>query len=150
MGGHYTGAWWLRRAGREGLGSLYEEKDLSHSKRVFNLFRREQVWTLSLSRVTGFLRARGQLWAEMASRVSQAWVGGSFVPRLSQERSCLCRQLEEAAVRGGPSTENVPPPPPAPVLCSSNGCLSWPTGERPGPQHLHSGSLSVHEGAECR
>lgn len=43
IGGDYQGTGWLGRAGREGMDSVCEEKDLGRFRKVFDLFRRERV-----------------------------------------------------------------------------------------------------------
>lgn len=77
---------------------MCEEKDLGHFRMVFNLFRWEQVQTLSLRRVTGFLRQRLRWLA-----VSWAWVGSLFLQGLSQEELPLLSC-------GGGSCEEWDPP----------------------------------------
>lgn len=109
---------------------MCEEDDLGHFGRVFSLFRRDQVWIVWLSRMIGFLRQR-------------------FLGGLSQERSCLCCEGQGTHREGihSPTATYSAELLTGPRLETPH-CFPWPTGERAGPQHLHSGSLSVHEGAE--
>lgn len=116
---------------------MYEEKDLGHSKRVFNLFRRGQVWTLSLSRVTGFLRERGLTVGRWSAECpGLGWEAHSY--RDSAREGAASAVSWRGSCEGWVIHRERTPIPTTPVLRSSYSCALGPSWRHsiafPGPQ----------------